>query len=137
MQRLTASARSLCLGGAVAALAALVLWLFAGAFEVGATWSPVTQTGGPGFLFVVGPALIGWFWLAGWVRRSGLAAIGEALVLSVVAAIAVGAGALVLATSWPTHPAVLESLYSAVGVALVVSTISSVSVRLVGEPHLE
>ncbi len=129
--------RSFLLGGAVAALGAVVLFTCAGAFEAGATWSPVNQTGGPGFVFVIGPALAGWFWVGGWVRRHELAAVGEATLLGGLAALAAGVVGLVVARAWPAHPAVLESLFSTIGVALVVSTIASVSVRLVSEPNPE
>ncbi len=137
MLRSTPALGSFLLGGVLAGLGALVLVLFARGFEAGATWSPVTQTGGPGFVFVIGPALAGWFWIAGWVKRGGIAAVAEALGLSVLAALAAGAVGLVLSRTWPAHPVVLESLFSTIGVALVVSTIASVSVRLVNEPNLE
>lgn len=133
----TSALRSILLGGAIAALGALVVVVFAAAFAAGATWSPVTQTGGPGFAFVIGPALAGWCWIAGWVKGRGLAAVGAAIGLGTLAALAAGLVGLVLARAWPSHPAVLESLFSTVGVALVVSTIASVSVRLVNEPNQE
>lgn len=137
MQILRSAAKPLLLGIALGVLGALVLVMFAGAFEHGATWSPVNQHGGPGAVFVVGPALAGWFWVAAWVERRGLAALGEALARSALAALAAGAVGLVLAQRWPAHPAVLESLFSTIGVALVVSSIASVSVRLATEPNLE
>ena len=137
MISLRAPIRCVLLGGALGALGALVVIGFAGAFEAGATWSPVTQAGGPGFVFVIGPALAGWFWIAPWVQRQGVAAIGDALGLGILAAVAAGLVGLVLARAWPTHPAVLESLFSTIGVALVVSAIASVSVRLVTEPNQE
>lgn len=137
MRASSSAVRSFLLGGAVAAVGSLVLVVFARSFEAGATWSPVTQTGGPGFVFVIGPALVGWFLIAAWVRRRGIAAVGEALGLGALAALAASAVGLVLSRAWPAHPAVLESLFSTVGVALVVSTIASVSVRLVNEPNPE
>ena len=129
--------RSFLLGGAVSALGALVLLVCARSFAAGATWSPVHQTGGPGFVFVIGPAVAGWFWVGSWVKRDGLGAVAEATFLGSVAALAAGLVGLVLARAWPAHPAVLESLFSTIGVALVVSAIASVSVRLASEPNPE
>ncbi|MFN0246411.1 MAG: hypothetical protein ACKV2T_05860 [Kofleriaceae bacterium] len=129
--------RSFSVGAAVAAVGALVLVAFARSFEDGATWSPVTQHGGPGFLFVVGPACVGWFWIASWVKRRGPGAFGVALCLSALAALAASAVGMVLSRIWPEHPRVLESLFSTIGVALIVSTIASVSVALVTEPNPE
>lgn len=108
--------------------------LFAGAFLDGATWSPVTQRGGPGFLFVVGPALTGWFGVAPRVRSPGMSGLGEALCLSVLAAVPLGIAVVTLDKVWAGAPPVLESLFSTAAVALVVSTIAAVCVRLSSEP---
>ncbi|MFN0245523.1 MAG: hypothetical protein ACKV2T_01360 [Kofleriaceae bacterium] len=129
--------RSFFLGGVVAGVGVLVLVAFAQPFEDGATWSPVTQHGGPGFLFVIGPACVGWFWIASWVQRCGAGALGVGLCLSALAALAARAVGMVLSRLWPEHPRVLESLFSTIGVALIVSTIASISVALVTEPNPE
>ncbi len=134
MRPLSPAVRPLLLGVGMALMGALVLFVFADRFRVGATWSPMHPRGGPGFLFVVGPALAGWFWIASWVRRPGLAAVAEALALGVLAAITVGLVAVVLGTVWSAAPRVLESLFSTIAVALVVSAIASIATRLVPEP---
>jgi hypothetical protein len=121
----------------LAAGGALVLVLFAKAFLDGATWSPVTQRGGPGFMFVLVPATVGWFWAASLVDARGFAAVWHALGVSSVASIAVAGGGVALATLWAAAPIVLESLFSTMAVALMVGTVASVSVRLVTEPNQE
>lgn len=132
MRDLSLALRSVLLGGALALLGALVLAVFADRFHVGATWSPMHPRGGPGFLFIIGPALAGWFWIAAWVKRP--AAIAEALALGALAAVPVGLVAVVLDSAWATAPRVLESLFSTIAVALVVSAVASTAVRLVPEP---
>ncbi len=116
-------------------IAALVL--FAGAFLEGATWSPATQRGGPGFLFVVGPALAGWFGVASWVRSTDISSLAEAFGLSALAAAPICIAGVTLHQVWTGAPPVLESLFSTAAVALVVSAIAAVCVRLSLEPDQE
>ncbi len=132
MRHLSPAVRSLLLGTGLALAGAMVLVLFADRFRVGATWSPMSPRGGPGVLFILGPALAGWFWVAGWVKRP--TAIIEAVVLGALAAVPVGLVAVVLDSAWATAPHVLESLFSTIAVALVVSAVASTAVRLVPEP---
>lgn len=125
--------RPLVLGSSVAVVAMAAVFVFADAFHDGATWSPVHQNGGPGFVFVVGPALAGWFGIASWVRRNGSSAIFQVLWFAALAAVPVAAVGIGLGLAWPDAPAVLESLFSTTGVALIVSAVAAVSVRIASE----
>jgi hypothetical protein len=135
MHRLPLPIRSFLIGSTLAVIGALVVVLFAHSFRDGATWSPVTQRGGPGFMFVLGPAGVGWFWASSWVDRSGFAAVWQALGISTIASVAVVAGGLLLTNLWSAAPIVIESLFSTIAVALMVGTVAAVSVRLASEPN--
>jgi hypothetical protein len=137
MRNLSVSIQSLLVGAMLAGVGAVLLLLFADAFRDGATWSPVTQRGGPGFMFVVGPALVGWFWAASLVKAHGSTATLHALGISLMASIGVAVGGVALGRSWSAAPVVLESLFSTIAVALMVGTVASVSVRLTSQPHRE
>lgn len=137
MPQLPAPIRSLLMGGLVAALGTLILFAFKDAFYNGATWSPVTQRGGPGFVFVIGPALIGWFWIASLVKPVEQSAVWRALGMSALPAAVVVLFGFYLGRIWPNAPMVLESLFSTMAVALMVGTLASVSVRLALEPNRE
>jgi hypothetical protein len=137
MYQLPLPIRSLLIGSMLAAGGTLLILLFAHSFHDGATWSPVTQRGGPGFMFVLGPAAVGWFWASSWVNARGFAALWQALGICTIASIAVVAGGLVLTNLWAAAPTVLESLFSTIAVALMVGTVAAVSVRLASEPNQE
>ncbi len=137
MQFIPTTIRSLLLGAMMTLGGALLVIVFAESFRSGATWSPVTQRGGPGFLFVILPALAGWFWLADMVTHRGLSALWQALSISIVPAIVAVLGGIALAQKWATAPAVVGSLFSTIAVALIVGTLASVSVRLAQDPIQE
>lgn len=129
--------RSIAAGVALGVGGVLVLVLFRRAFLDGATWSPVTQRGGPGFVFVIGPALAGWFGVASWVRSITMSSLAEAAGLSALAAAPIGVAGVALNYLWAGAPPVLESLFSTAMIALVVSAVVAVCIRLSSEPQQE